>query len=152
MFYFCHLCATSVKAHPSSNSGFQQWRFFSFSALRSRWLATFPELARISTYTNFNVEVTLRPPVSRPVCLGVKSILEPETRFSLLWVSCSFFYVRLLYELRFTAKQFVLTPISLSLTTREALPFVPCFIVLARIAQKTPLLAALIFLRGYPLS
>jgi hypothetical protein len=39
------------------------------------------------------VKVILRPTVSRPVWLGVKSHLGPKTRLSLLWNSCGFVHV-----------------------------------------------------------
>jgi hypothetical protein len=36
------------------------------------------------------VKITLRPTVSRPVCLGAKPYLRPKTRFLLLSDSCGF--------------------------------------------------------------
>jgi hypothetical protein len=36
------------------------------------------------------VNITLRPTVSRPVCLGVKPHLGPKARFLLLWDICGF--------------------------------------------------------------
>jgi hypothetical protein len=69
----------------------------------------------------------------------------------LRFLLCAAPALQILYDLRFTANQFVLTPVPLRLTIRDASPFVLFFIASARISQKTQLLAALILFRGYPL-